>query len=298
MSNQNDSLIPDDIEKMLPSSIWKLLKRSINRVIIVAGNSELGFLEFERLRVSEEDLVVLINRSIHLPRFRKHPCAKLFFFREIIGTRSHHGLPPNFGNFESFEPESMNGEVGVVSTNHAMNEASMAVPLMRSLCAKGDCISVISAESSLWAGYPKGTEHQSLVPSTGYMVLSIFFAIKDMLAKAAGKSPFRIVTLGFSTNKSDRFWHGHAWSYEREYLQSIGSKIEAITIDVDPAIISKEGLAARFGAEIHRRLGEIPLEMEAILQRVDEPESGSEPIAQLGVPARLSRAHLARRRPF
>lgn len=59
-------------------------------------------------------------------------------------------------------------------------------------------------------------------PTTGFSTLLLF----DWLRREGGY-PYQLLTLGFS-NEAGKLWRGHAWSYEREWLQ--GAEVTVVPL--------------------------------------------------------------------
>jgi hypothetical protein len=75
----------------------------------------------------------------------------------------------------------------------------------------------------LW-NYPVDREggKRYVGPSTGFNALVLF----DWLRGHAGYD-YQIITLGFS-NEAGKFWSGHAWEYERQWL--LGADVTVVPL--------------------------------------------------------------------
>lgn len=253
---------------IIPPAILDLLRHSVNRVIIIAGNSELTFRDFERLSPGDDDLIVLINRCIHVSRFINLPSPKLFIFRGVRDTGTHWGFPPNPGNFAGLDASALGGTVGMILTRTKPPLGVWPPAALHLAQNAADHITVVSEDSSVWADYPLKANYKYAGPSTGFLALSLFLSLKENTEGGTSPPDFEIVTFGFSENSSDDLWEGHSWEYEREFLNQHQDKVRRVPLGLPDLGMTGVEPRCDYRGEFIRRFGTLDESLESALSDI------------------------------
>lgn len=222
----------------IPASIQQQL-RQCDRIILIANNPSISTSTLDTL-LKPTDLLVLFNHFIHKDYFAANTVAtqlpKLFFFRQIGDSLLHFGLPPRRNNVPALEQMIKTAPVGFLFSNSPYQFPTLAddpsphddpidetvrLTLSDSLQQKltDDHFSrAIAEDHDVVADYPHFEDIHSSAPSSGFFMYRLMRAVQSYLAASFDHS-VEIVMIGFNhDSKTDYFWHGHNWAFEREEL--------------------------------------------------------------------------------
>ena len=254
---------------VIPRAILALLRKSVRRVVLIAGNSELAFRDFDRLSLSASDLIVLINRCMHVARFARMPNPKLFIFREVADTGTHHGFPPNPSNFAMLDSDGLDGTAAMIFTRTKPPLETWPPAAQKIAQNADDNVTIVSDECVLWADYPRKPKYKFGGPSTGFMAVTLLLALKEDKGFGFALPEFEILTVGFGANSSDHLWAGHSWEYEREFLNQHRDSVCPFPLGEPVRKAPAVAFPADYRGELIRRFGALDRGLEIALRAVE-----------------------------
>lgn len=197
-----------------PASFLACL-REAERVILVANNPAIAAEDVDALHLGPRDVLVSFNTCVQWPLLST-AWTNMFVHGFNEPDKYFFGLPPI--------PQV---------------QALLKAPQGRSFSVLMGCTGAITPLPDValfWApiplpimaGYPitRPDGKPFAGPSTGFSTLVAF----DWLRGEYGYG-FELMTLGFS-NEAGNLWRGHAWAYEREWLQ--GANVRVIALHTRP----------------------------------------------------------------
>jgi hypothetical protein len=199
-----------DVLHALPAEL-RVILQSASRVVLVANNPAISAADFQALTIGADDVVVSFNRCIKSALLT--PEAVNVFVHGFNGSdRYFFGLPdgPEIQRLAQRSPSRcFTILVGCTGEMSPLPKVAMywdRIPL-----------------PALW-NYPTDRPNgkRYVGPSTGFNTLVLF----DWLRSHAGYR-YQLVTLGFS-NEAGKLWGGHAWDYERNWLQDADVLVVAL----------------------------------------------------------------------
>ncbi|MBJ2347977.1 MULTISPECIES: hypothetical protein [Pseudomonas] len=194
----------------LPQALKNCLERAA-RVVLVANNPAITAADFQALDIGSDDVVVTFNTCVKSALLRPHS-VNVFVHGFNAPDAYFFGLPYNaevqrlFGLPDARCFTMLVGCTGNMSPLPGVTLYWERMPL-----------------PPLW-NYPVDREggKRYVGPSTGFNALVLF----DWLRGHAGYN-YQIFTLGFS-NEAGKFWSGHAWEYERQWL--LGADVTVVPL--------------------------------------------------------------------
>lgn len=194
----------------LPSELLLRLQQA-QRVVLLANNPAVTASDMDALGLGPRDVVVSFNTCIHASLLSNRWTNVLVHgFNEP--DRYFFGLP--------CRPEV---------------QALLQTPPGHNFTLLMGCTGAITPLPQvglLWARFPLPIIDNYPVhrpdgkpfagPTTGFSTLLLF----DWLRREGGY-PYELLTLGFS-NEAGKLWRGHAWSYEREWLE--GAEVTVVPL--------------------------------------------------------------------
>ena len=235
-----DTLLHDtylkDAYLTLPRHIREALLDN-SRVIFVANNPSISTSDLDQT-LQKGDIVVLFNHFIQAEYFAHSPLAaqltKLLFFRQIGDSRIHFGLPPRHNNITIIEQMLKDNKVGFLFGNDRYHFPTLAddpspdddpiddtvtLELSDSLSAaieNAHYSSILPDTHLVVTDYPIYEHIHSSAPSSGFLIYRLMLAIKTYLLQYHGHQ-LQLALLGFNDDeKTDYFWSGHNWVFERQ----------------------------------------------------------------------------------
>ncbi|MFW9079284.1 hypothetical protein ACOI9X_08400 [Pseudomonas sp. P2757] len=196
----------------LPQELRACLQRAA-RVVLIANNPAITLADFQALDIGADDVVVSFNNCIKAPLLNEQS-VNLFVHGFNAPDAYFFGLPYAPDVQQLFERAAERCFTLLVGC------AAPMCPLPR-VAMYWDRIPL----PPLW-NYPvdRPGGKRYVGPSTGFNTLVLF----DWLRSHSGYG-FQLMTLGFS-NEAGKLWGGHAWDYEREWLQ----KSDVIVVPLQP----------------------------------------------------------------
>lgn len=189
------------IENGMPPALKECLRKAA-RVVLVANNPAITQADFQALNIGADDVVVSFNTCVLAPLLSAQS-VNLFVHGFNAPDAYFFGLP--------YGPE--------VQRLFAQNPArcfTMLVGCTGEMCP-------LPSVALYWERIPlpplwhypvdRPGGKRYVGPTTGFNALVLL----DWLRGHAGYS-YQLMTLGFS-NEAGKRWGGHAWDYEREWLQ-------------------------------------------------------------------------------
>ena len=186
----------------LPEPLRECLSNAA-RVVLVANNPAITAADFQALNIGVDDVVVSFNTCIKASLLNEQS-VNVFVHGCNAPDAYFFGLPcgPNVQRLlDQPDARCFTMLVGSITPMSPMPGVAMymdRIPLPPLLNYP-----VNRPGGKLYAG-----------PSTGFSTLLLF----DGLRRHAGYT-YQLMTLGFS-NEAGKLWGGHAWDYEREWLQT------------------------------------------------------------------------------
>lgn len=202
----------------LPPALLRRLGADIRRVVLVANNAHLTWLQVDHV-LRDDDLVVLFNNPLPLHLFAHRPNPKLLCFRADFQTGLHWGMPPKPNRFAALAALADIASVCAIATYKAPQTRRFA-PAMRALFADRERFCVVPESHPAWADYPppKSPRDWSM-PSSGFLMLRLLLAADQArCARTPGATPLQVVLLGFNPVRGGLFWEGHQWRWERQQI--------------------------------------------------------------------------------
>ena len=186
----------------LPEPLRECLSRAA-RVVLIANNPAITVADFQALNIGANDVVVSFNTCIKAPLLNSR-CVNVFVHGFNAPDAYFFGLPYGPCVQQLFE------QAGDRCFSMLVGCAAPMCPLPR-VSMYWDRIPL----APLW-NYPvdRPGGKRYVGPSTGFNTLVLF----DWLRGHAGYT-YQLMTLGFS-NEAGKLWGGHAWDYERGWLQN------------------------------------------------------------------------------
>lgn len=194
----------------LPDALYERL-RVAPRVILLANNPAVTAADMAALDIGDDDVVVSFNTCIQWP---------------LLSTRWTNVLVHGFN-----EPDKYFFGLPCSPPVQALLDASKGGGFTLLMGCTGQ-ITPLPGVALLWrnfplpiiANYPVYRPSGKLFagPTTGFTTLVLF----DVLRRECGYN-FRLLTLGFS-NEAGNLWRGHAWDYERAWLESAEVTVVAL----------------------------------------------------------------------
>ncbi|WLH36165.1 hypothetical protein PSH79_02430 [Pseudomonas sp. FP2196] len=196
----------------LPEALRERLSRAA-RVVLIANNPAITAADFQALHIGVEDVVVSFNNCIKASLLDAQS-VNVFVHGYNAPDAYFFGLPggPDVQRLlEQSRERCFTMLVGCAAPMCPLPRVAMywdRIPL-----------------PPLW-NYPvdRPGGKRYVGPSTGFNTLVLF----DWLRAHAGYT-YQLMTLGFS-NEAGKLWGGHAWDYEREWLQ----KSDVIVVPLPP----------------------------------------------------------------
>jgi hypothetical protein len=185
----------------LPEAL-KMSLRGATRVVLIANNPAITPADFEALEIGIDDVVVSFNTCV----------KSALLCPQSVNVFVHGFNAPDayfFGLPYGPEVQRLFKQAGARCFTMLVGSTQAMCPLPN-VALYWERIPL----PALW-NYPvdrPGGKHY-VGPSTGFNALVLF----DWLRSQAGFS-YQLLTLGFS-NEAGKLWGGHAWSYERDWLQ-------------------------------------------------------------------------------
>ncbi|EJL98880.1 hypothetical protein PMI18_03706 [Pseudomonas sp. GM102] len=196
----------------LPEELKECLRKAA-RVVLIANNPAITSTDFQALNIGIDDVVVSFNTCIKSGLLCPQS-VNVFVHGFNAPDAYFFGLPygPEVQRF--FENAGGRCFTMLVGSTEAM------CPLPR-VALYWERIPL----PALW-NYPvdRPGGKRYVGPSTGFNALVLF----DWLRSHAGYT-YQLMTLGFS-NEAGKLWGGHAWDYERDWLQ----KSDVIVVPLQP----------------------------------------------------------------
>ncbi|VEF07511.1 Uncharacterised protein [Pseudomonas fluorescens] len=196
----------------LPEVLRECLNRAA-RVVLVANNPAISAADFQALNIGADDVVVSFNHCIKAALL--NPASVNLFVHGYNAPDAYFfGLPYDSSVqrlFAQAQGRCFSMLVGCAAPMCPLPQVAMywdRIPL-----------------PALW-NYPveRPGGKRYVGPSTGFNTLVLF----DWLRDHQGYN-YQLMTLGFS-NEAGKLWGGHAWDYEREWLQ----KSAVIVVPLQP----------------------------------------------------------------
>lgn len=184
----------------LPAAL-KACLRGAARVVLVANNPAISATDFQALNIGADDVVVSFNHCVKSELL--NPQSVNVFVHGFNSPDAYFfGLPygPRVQQlFNDPDARCFTMLVGCTGAMCALPQVALfweRIPL-----------------PPLW-NYPvdRPGGKRYVGPTTGFNALVLF----DWLRSHAGYT-YQLMTLGFS-NEAGKFWGGHAWDYERDWL--------------------------------------------------------------------------------
>jgi hypothetical protein len=185
----------------LPQELKEHL-RNAARVVLVANNPAITAADFQALNIGIDDVVVSFNTCVKSTLLCPQ-CVNVFVHGFNAPDFYFFGLPYRPEVQRLFEQPGARCFTMLVGSTQAM------CPLPR-VALYWERIPL----PPLW-NYPvdRPGGKRYVGPSTGFNALVLF----DWL-RSAENYKYQLMTLGFS-NEAGKLWGGHAWNYERDWLQ-------------------------------------------------------------------------------
>lgn len=244
-----DTLLQDSY-LTLPRHIREALLNN-SRVIFIANNPSITTSDLDQT-LRKGDIVVLFNHFIQAEYFAHSPLAtqliKLLFFRQIGDSRLHFGLPPRHNNVSVIEQMLKDNKLGLLFGNDGYHFPTLAddpspdddpiddtvtLDLSNSLSEaikNADYTSILSDTHPVVADYPIYEDIHSSAPSSGFLMYRLMLAIKTYLHQQHGHQ-LQLALLGFNDDKkTDYFWHGHNWAFERQEMTDLPEGVTRIKV--------------------------------------------------------------------
>lgn len=220
-------------------TVTQMALRQCGRVVLIANNPSITTATLDEL-LRPTDLIVLFNHFIHANYFATSPTAcalpKLLFFRQIGDSKLHFGMPPRHNNLPAIETMVDNASIGFLFSNTAYQfpdlqddpspdddpiddsvQLTITAPLKAMLNDSAYSRAIREAHQVV-ADYPHFEDIHSSAPSSGFFIYRVMMGIRHYLA-AHYQHNLEIIMVGFNhDHKTDYFWHGHNWPFEREEL--------------------------------------------------------------------------------
>jgi hypothetical protein len=196
----------------LPEALRESLSRAA-RVVLIANNPAITAADFQALNIGANDIVVSFNTCIKAPLLNAQS-VNVFVHGYNAPDAYFFGLPCGPDVQHLFDQASERCFTMLVGC------AAPMCPLPR-VAMYWDRIPL----PPLW-NYPvdRPGGKRYVGPSTGFNTLVLF----DWLRGHVGYT-YQLMTLGFS-NEAGKLWGGHAWDYERDWLQ----KSDVIVVPLQP----------------------------------------------------------------
>ncbi|WP_426201633.1 hypothetical protein [Pseudomonas sp. TWP3-1] len=196
----------------LPQELRACLQRAA-RVVLIANNPAITLADFQALDIGANDVVVSFNNCIKAPLLNEQS-VNLFVHGFNAPDAYFFGLPYAPDVQQLFERAAERCFTLVVGC------AAPMCPLPR-VAMYWDRIPL----PPLW-NYPveRPGGKRYVGPSTGFNTLVLL----NWLRSHSGYA-YQLMTLGFS-NEAGKLWGGHAWDYERDWLQ----KSDVIVVPLQP----------------------------------------------------------------
>lgn len=179
----------------------KACLRNAARVVLVANNPAITAADFQALNIGTDDVVVSFNTCAKSALLRPRS-VNVFVHGFNAPDAYFFGLPYGPQVQQLFEYPDARCFTMLVGSTAAM----CALPRVALYWERIPL-------PPLWnypVDRPEGKRYVG--PSTGFNALVLF----DWLRSHAGYT-YQLMTLGFS-NEAGKFWGGHAWDYERDWL--------------------------------------------------------------------------------
>lgn len=189
------------IADALPPALKECL-RNAARVVLVANNPAITAQDFQALAIGADDVVVSFNKCVLAPLLSPQS-VNLFVHGFNAPDAYFFGLPYGPEVQRLFDHDGARCFTLLVGCTGAMCPVPQVALFWERIPLP-----------PLW-NYPvdRPDGKRYVGPTTGFNVLVLL----DWLRDQAGYN-FQLVTLGFS-NEAGKRWGGHAWDYERDWLQ-------------------------------------------------------------------------------
>ena len=245
----NDTYL-EDAYLTLPQHIRKALLDNC-RVVFIANNPSISTSDLDQT-LQKGDIVVLFNHFIQAEYFAHSPLAakliKLLFFRQIGDSRLHFGLPPRHNNLSVIEQMIRDNKIGLLFGNNGYHFPTLAddpspdddpidetvtLDLSNSLTEaikSAYYTNILSDNHPVVADYPIYDHIHSSAPSSEFLMYRLILAIKTYLHQQHGHQ-LQLALLGFNDDKkTDYFWHGHNWAFERQEMTDLPEGVIRIKV--------------------------------------------------------------------
>lgn len=185
----------------LPLALRECLRKA-TRVVLVANNPAITQADFQALNIGVDDVVVSFNKCV-LATLLSPQSVNVFVHGFNAPDAYFFGLPcgPEVQRlFKQAEARCFTLLVGCTEAMCPMPQVALyreRIPL-----------------PPLW-NYPvdRPDSKRYVGPTTGFNALVVFDWLRGL-----PEFNYQLITLGFS-NEAGKRWGGHAWDYEREWLQ-------------------------------------------------------------------------------
>ncbi|CAH0189596.1 hypothetical protein [Pseudomonas mediterranea] len=184
----------------LPQALKDCLAKA-SRVVLVANNPAITEADFRALDIGSDDVVVTFNTCMKAA-FLTPQSVNVFVHGFNAPDAYFFGLPYKLQVQRLFELPGARCFTMLVGCTGAMSPLPGVALYQERIPLP-----------PLW-NYPidRVDGKRYVGPSTGFNALVVF----DWLRGNSGYT-YRLMTLGFS-NEAGKFWSGHAWEYERQWL--------------------------------------------------------------------------------
>lgn len=185
----------------LPQELKACLRRAA-RVVLIANNPAITHADFQALNIGADDVVVSFNTCLQAPLLSPQS-VNLFVHGFNAPDAYFFGLP--YGP----QAQQLIERAGERCFTMLVGSTAQMCPLPR-VALYWERIPL----PALW-NYPvdRPGGKRYVGPSTGFNALVLL----DWLRSHDGFT-YKLMTLGFS-NEAGKLWGGHAWAYERDWLQ-------------------------------------------------------------------------------
>jgi hypothetical protein len=185
----------------LPQALKECLSKAA-RVVLIANNPAITANDFQALNIGADDVVVSFNTCVKSALL--NPQSVNVFVHGFNAPDAYFfGLPYGPEVRQLFEQPGARCFTMLVGSTGAMCPLPQVALFWERIPLP-----------PLW-NYPvdRPGGKRYVGPSTGFNALVLF----DWLRSQAGYT-YQLMTLGFS-NEAGKLWGGHAWNYERDWLQ-------------------------------------------------------------------------------
>lgn len=234
----------------LPNNIQDCLHEQ-KRVVMIANNPSVSTHYLEQL-LKDGDTVVLFNDFIKADFFSTHPLVKtlpkVLFFRQIGDSALHFGLPPRSNSVMAIKKMAAAAPLGIMLSNQMyqfprpsddpspdddpapFDRIVVMDDALHALFTDSDRCCALPEDHLVVADYPSFTDIHSSAPSSGFLMYRLLLAARQHIQSLSDSdSVFDLLMVGFNHDtKTQHFWHGHNWAFEREEMQALPTGVSLI----------------------------------------------------------------------